>query len=144
MDSYRKSVAAFILNSKNEVLLVKPIRYGEKEWTVPGGGIETGETAEEAVWREIREEVGLTESDLVLEKKSEIVNTYQFGSATKKLNGEFTGQQKVQFVFKLRSNKPISLRPEELVAHKWVDKKNARMYLTFPGQDENATKVLNN
>ena len=33
--------------------------YGHKRWTFPGGGIDHGETPEEAACREIKEEVGI-------------------------------------------------------------------------------------
>ncbi len=49
-------VVGALLISENRVLLV---RKGEK-WVVPGGRIEEGESPEEAVRREVREETGLT------------------------------------------------------------------------------------
>lgn len=52
-------VGAFILNSKRELLLVKSNKWNKKLWTVPGGHIELGESIENAVIREVREEVGL-------------------------------------------------------------------------------------
>jgi 8-oxo-dGTP diphosphatase len=53
-------VNIIILNSKNQVLLVK---RAEKEdrflgfWSIPGGGVENNETYEEALHREILEEL---------------------------------------------------------------------------------------
>lgn len=34
--------------------------YGEKHWTLPGGGIKKGESPEHAVLREVKEEVGIS------------------------------------------------------------------------------------
>ena len=47
-----------ILYKSGEILLVKSFKWKDF-WTVPGGHIEVGETAENAVKREIKEEVGL-------------------------------------------------------------------------------------
>ena len=52
------TVGALIVNDRGEVLLVRSEKWGEK-WTVPGGHIELGERAEDAIVREVKEETGL-------------------------------------------------------------------------------------
>ncbi|MBI5732000.1 MAG: nucleotide exchange factor GrpE, partial [Candidatus Magasanikbacteria bacterium] len=52
------TVGPLIYNEKDEVLLIRSPKWGEK-WHIPGGHIELGETSEEALKREIREETGL-------------------------------------------------------------------------------------
>lgn len=47
-----------ILNDEDKVLLVHHT-YGGKEWTLPGGVVEDGEPAWEAMKRECREEIGV-------------------------------------------------------------------------------------
>jgi ADP-ribose pyrophosphatase YjhB (NUDIX family) len=42
-----------------DALLLVRNTYGRKQWTFPGGGISRGEGAEEAIRREVCEEVGL-------------------------------------------------------------------------------------
>jgi len=54
---YRVSLKALIRNSKNEALLVK--EHGDK-WSLPGGGIEHGETVHQALARELYEECKIT------------------------------------------------------------------------------------
>ncbi len=52
------TVGALILNEKNECLMVRTQKWSNK-WGIPGGKIRRGETAVEALLREIREETNL-------------------------------------------------------------------------------------
>jgi nucleoside triphosphatase len=57
------TVGALIVNGRGQILLVRSYKWRNR-LTLPGGHIELGETAEEALKREIKEEVGL-EIDLI-------------------------------------------------------------------------------
>lgn len=57
---YRKSVYGCAIR-EGQVLLVKDARVNK--WELPGGGVDQGETVEQALVREIKEETGL-EADL--------------------------------------------------------------------------------
>lgn len=52
------AVGALIVNKEGKILLAKSHKWFDK-YTLPGGHIEIGETMEEAVKREVKEEVGL-------------------------------------------------------------------------------------
>ena len=56
-EGYRPNVGIILCNAKNEVFWGKRIR--EHSWQFPQGGIKRGETPEEAMFRELHEEVGL-------------------------------------------------------------------------------------
>ncbi len=49
---------AAIFNPAGEILLVR-LSYDQGQWSMPGGGIDPGESPTEAVIREVREETGL-------------------------------------------------------------------------------------
>jgi ADP-ribose pyrophosphatase YjhB (NUDIX family) len=49
---YRKGVSALIINKNDEFLLVNLKSFEEKYFAIPGGGVEQGETLEDAVYRE--------------------------------------------------------------------------------------------
>lgn len=56
------SVGAWIINGKGEVLLTKRSQNAKNEkgkWEAPGGAVEFGETLEEAIRREMKEELGI-------------------------------------------------------------------------------------
>lgn len=56
------SVGAFIVNDKGEVLLLKRSNNAKNErgkWEAPGGAVEFGEKLENAIRREMREELGI-------------------------------------------------------------------------------------
>jgi len=56
-DGYRPNVAIVLVNSRNQVFWGERVR--EHAWQFPQGGIKPGETPEQAMYRELREEVGL-------------------------------------------------------------------------------------
>ncbi|TCJ98394.1 putative (di)nucleoside polyphosphate hydrolase [Volucribacter psittacicida] len=61
-DGYRPNVGIVICNRKGQVLWAK--RYGQNSWQFPQGGIQDNETPEQAMYRELFEEVGLTRKDV--------------------------------------------------------------------------------
>ena len=59
-DTPQVAVGAFVVKD-NMVLLVKRNRPPSKGlWAIPGGGVELGETLQEATEREVKEETGIT------------------------------------------------------------------------------------
>jgi 8-oxo-dGTP pyrophosphatase MutT (NUDIX family) len=55
----RHRVAIFVLDDNDNVLLFHRRKPGEEYYAVPGGGVEPGETPEQAAVRELKEETGL-------------------------------------------------------------------------------------
>ncbi|NOQ37351.1 NUDIX domain-containing protein [archaeon] len=58
-------VGAIIYNDKDEVFLARSKKWKDM-WIVPGGHLELGETLEQAIRREIKEETGMEVSDIKL------------------------------------------------------------------------------
>ena len=63
-NGFRKNVGIVLLNETGDVLLAR--RTGMDAWQFPQGGIDRGESAEEAMYRELREEVGLRDYEVEL------------------------------------------------------------------------------
>jgi len=61
-DGYRPNVGIILANNQGQVLWAR--RVGQDAWQFPQGGIKTNETPEQALFRELREEIGLAELDV--------------------------------------------------------------------------------
>ena len=67
-------VGAVIVNSEGKVLLMKrglKARNERGKWQIPGGGLEFGESFEDAIRREVKEELGI---DIKLTKMLDVSN----------------------------------------------------------------------
>ncbi len=61
----RRAARVILFDPDDRVLLVQFAWPGGSMWALPGGGIEAGETPEQAAAREIAEETGLPHSSLI-------------------------------------------------------------------------------
>ena len=61
-EGFRANVGIMLANARGEVLWAR--RVGQDAWQFPQGGIQEGESPQQALFRELKEEVGLTEKDV--------------------------------------------------------------------------------
>ncbi|GAA5217041.1 RNA pyrophosphohydrolase [Corallincola platygyrae] len=61
-EGYRANVGIVICNRLGQVFWAR--RFGQHSWQFPQGGINEGESAEQAMYRELYEEVGLKPKDV--------------------------------------------------------------------------------
>lgn len=61
-DGFRHGVGIILVNAKRQVFLAK--RIGKEAWQFPQGGIKNEESPEEAMYRELKEEIGLQADDV--------------------------------------------------------------------------------
>lgn len=57
IDGYRPNIGIILSNQEGHLLWAR--RIGQRAWQFPQGGIHTDETPEEALYRELHEEIGL-------------------------------------------------------------------------------------
>lgn len=68
-NGYRANVGIIIFNKDNELFWAR--RIGQDAWQFPQGGIAYAESPEQAVYRELKEETGLTAQDVEIIAQTE-------------------------------------------------------------------------
>lgn len=113
---YRPNVAALIVNDRGETLILNAKGRGDY-WGLPQGGIDPGESAEEAVLREVQEETSLRELRIV----RRFSNIYKYTWSKPYTRYGYKGQS--QSLFILRYGGPrdaVRLSRYEHKAFRWV------------------------
>ena len=79
-EKYRKCVGMMILNDENKILVGKRLDHPSGHWQMPQGGIDENENPEDAVWREMKEEIGTNNAKMIKQSKQWI--SYKIPSET--------------------------------------------------------------
>jgi putative (di)nucleoside polyphosphate hydrolase len=136
---YRKNVGIMIINSEGKVFMAKrkKSKYDiddNKSWQMPQGGIDSEETPDKAVYREMMEEVGTNNVELIYTSK----NWYNYNFPNNVLSHNplpFKGQTQKWFLFKFLgddSEFDFETHNPEFIDFKWVDIDNiADMVIDF-------------
>lgn len=111
--NYRKNVAAVILseNYPNKFEIFIASRCDIKDaWQFPQGGINEGETPKEALYRELKEEIGTSDIKIIAEYPSWI--SYDFPSELALKMKPYDGQIQKYYLVKLNKNAKININTE--------------------------------
>ncbi len=124
-DGYRPNVAIVIANGKNLVFWGKRVR--EHSWQFPQGGIDPGEAPEQAMYRELREEVGLEPQHVRILGRTRDWLRYEVPHhwIKREYRGSYRGQKQIWYLLRLVGrDSDVSLRitdHPEFDAWRWHD-----------------------
>lgn len=110
---YRPNVAAVVLSpnySQDRMFFLAKRKGIRRAWQFPQGGIDEGETPQEALFRELREEIGTDEVDIIAEFPQWI--SYDFPNNKSDKKYPYRGQNQKYFLVKLRQGAVINLEQE--------------------------------
>ena len=100
-EGYRPNVGIILLNTNNEVWWGKRIR--EQSWQFPQGGIKHGETPEQAMYRELREETGLKREHVEIIGRTQNWLRYDVPPhfIRREIRGHYRGQKQIWFLLRM-------------------------------------------
>jgi putative (di)nucleoside polyphosphate hydrolase len=124
-EGFRPNVGIILLNANNEVWWGKRVR--EHSWQFPQGGIKYGETPEQAMYRELEEEIGLRQEHVKIVGRTRDWLRYEVPDhfIKREVRGHYRGQKQIWFLLRMvaRDN-DVNLRltdHPEFDAWRWHD-----------------------
>jgi putative (di)nucleoside polyphosphate hydrolase len=124
MVRFRPNVAALLVRPDDRLLICER-RTVPGAWQFPQGGVNSGENPEQALYREVREEVGLEPAHYeIRERRGGYRYLYPAGVRQRKiLKHGSHGQEQTYFLCRLRSDSPpvkVNQKPAEFSAYRWI------------------------
>lgn len=132
--NFRPNVAAIVLSAKYphecEIFIASRTDIANA-WQFPQGGIDKGESPKEALYRELEEEIGTKEIEIIAEYPKWV--SYEFPISIAKKMRPYDGQIQKYYLVKLKKGAKININTKvpEFSEYKFVQTKNIYNYITF-------------
>ncbi len=124
---YRQGVGACIFNPDGKVLMAERLDL-PGSWQLMQGGVDEGETPQDALFREILEELGIKKSQLEILRQAGSWFFYDFPSHMHAFKGRYKGQTQLWFALRfLGQDEDINLNHSdhpEFSQIRWVELKD--------------------
>ena len=120
---YRPCVGIMLINKAGLVFVGNRIDIDGDHWQMPQGGIDEGETAEQAAWRELAEEIGSDDAELLGESTRWFNYDLPPDLAKTAWHGRYRGQTQRWFAFRFTGNDSdidLEAHKAEFEAWKWA------------------------
>ena len=103
-EGFRPNVGIILLNQKNQVFWGKRIRT--HSWQFPQGGIDRGESPEQAMYRELNEEVGLQPDHVRVVARTRDWLRYEVPDryVRREARGHYKGQKQIWFLLQMQAH----------------------------------------
>ena len=123
--SYRLGVGMMILNAENKILVAQRLDTKGPSWQMPQGGISLYEDTDQAMLRELEEEIGTRKVEILIKSKTWYKYDLPSGLAEHLWGGRYKGQRQIWYVLRFKGeDKDINVHTyhAEFRDWKWVNK----------------------
>lgn len=122
---YRSGVGIMLINDRKEIFVGKRIDNNSDAWQMPQGGLDVGESEDDAMFRELREETGISENNIRVLKKSQGHHYYNLPYKLQKKfwGGKYLGQKQRWYLVEFSGDEAainIATDHPEFSDWKWI------------------------
>jgi putative (di)nucleoside polyphosphate hydrolase len=138
---YRSGVGIMLINRDKMIFVGKRIDNNSDAWQMPQGGIDIGESEDLAMFRELREETGISKNDVIFLQKSSQYFYYDLPYKLQKKfwGGRYFGQKQRWYLLEFSGDgSSINLKTEnhqEFSHWKWISKEKIINSIVFFKRD---------
>jgi len=142
---YRPAVGMMLLNHENKIFVGLRRDTQGPAWQMPQGGIGPHEDTDQAMLRELQEEIGTRNVEIIVKSKTWYKYDLPFPLSSRLWGGKFKGQKLIWYALRFRGkDKDINIHTyhPEFQEWKWVDKEDL-LDLIVPFKKELYERILN-
>lgn len=124
---YRPCVGIMLFNKRGEVFVGKRIDQTVEGWQMPQGGIDKGETPQQAAMRELQEEVGTDKAEIIGEMEEWVTYDLPENLIGVAFHGKYRGQRQKWFALRFTGEDAdinLTTHEPEFSAFQWVSLEN--------------------
>jgi putative (di)nucleoside polyphosphate hydrolase len=131
---YRRGVGIMLINSRSRIFIARRLDVRGDAWQMPQGGIDRGETPRAAAYRELKEEIGTNNAEIIAESKNWLYYDLPEELAKQAWDGRWRGQRQKWFVMLFKGDdREINLATAdpEFDAWRWISVHELKKLATF-------------
>jgi putative (di)nucleoside polyphosphate hydrolase len=120
---YRLGVGIMLLNGHGDVLVARRADLRDETWQMPQGGIDDGEDPRDAALRELAEEIGTSNAEIIGESKGWLSYDFPKELIGTAWAGRWRGQMQKWFVMRFTGTDAdinLDTKEPEFIEWKWV------------------------
>lgn len=121
---YRPGVGAMLINAQKQVFVARRIDNTAEAWQMPQGGIDAGEDPLTAIFRELKEEIGTDQAEILAESADWYCYDLPPELAGKIWGGKYRGQRQKWYLLRFNGqDRDINIATEdpEFLEWRWAE-----------------------